>query len=97
MLNETFTGDKKEVLEQFVNTLEVDEAFDSMKFYDYVKNIRKIEDPHLYVSVAENEKDYTEEEKNIICSVDGNICEGLKIIFQNKIYDYSIYKTRRKG
>ena len=97
VLNETFTGDKKEVLEQFVNTLEVDEAFDSMKFYDYVKNIRKIEDPHLYVSVAENEKDYTEEEKNIICSVDSNICEGIKIIFQNKIYDYSIYKTRRKG
>ena len=97
VLSEAFTGDKKDVLEQFVNTLEIDETFDSMKFYDYVKNIRKIEDPHVYVSVAENERDYTEEEKNIICSVDGNICEGLKIIFQNKIYDYSIYKTRRKG
>ena len=77
--------------------MEVDEEFDSMKFYDYVKDIRLIEDPHVYVSVAENEQDYTEEEKNIICSVDSNICEGIKIIFQNKIYDYSIYKTRRKG
>lgn len=96
-LNETFTGEKKELLEKYVESLEVDEEFDSMKFYDYVKDIRLIEDPHVYVSVAENEQDYTEEEKNIICSVDSNICEGIKIIFQNKIYDYSIYKTRRKG
>jgi hypothetical protein len=91
------TGDKAAVLDEFVDSLEVDETFDSMKFYDYVKDIRKIEDPHVYVSVGENELDYTEEEKKIICSVDSNICEGIKIIFQNKIYDYSIYKTRRKG
>ena len=96
-LTETLTGEKKEMLEQYVEKLEVDEIFDSMKFYDYVKNIRLSEDPNVYVSVAENEQDYTEEEKNIICSVDSNICEGIKIIFQNKIYDYSIYKTRRKG
>ena len=97
VLSEAMTGDKKEVLDSFVETLDVDEAFDSMKFYDYVKEIRKLEDPNVYVSVGENEQDYTEEEKNIICSVDSNICEGIKIIFQNKIYDYSIYKTRRKG
>jgi hypothetical protein len=72
-------------------------VFDSISFLDFVKTIRSAEDPNVYVSVAENEKDYTEEEKNIICSVDNNICEGIKIIFQNKVYDYSIYKTRRKG
>ena len=97
VLKEAMTGDKAAVLDEFVDSLEVDEAFDSIKFYDYVKDIRKIEDPHVYVSVGENELDYTEEEKKIICSVDSNICEGIKIIFQNKIYDYSIYKTRRKG
>ena len=71
--------------------------FDTIQFVDYVKSIRTKEDPHVYVSVGENEQDYSEEEKNIICSVDSNICEGIKIIFQNKVYDYSIYKTRRKG
>ena len=30
------------------------------------------------------------------CKVDGNICEGVKIVYQNKVYDYSIYKSRRK-
>jgi hypothetical protein len=77
--------------------LDEESQFDSLQFIDYVKTIRTIEDPHVYVSVGENELDYTEEDKKIICSVDSNICEGIKIIFQNKVYDYSIYKTRRKG
>ena len=64
---------------------------------DFVKKIQKVEDPNVYVSVGENEQDYTEKEKNIVCTVDSNICEGVKIVFQNKVYDYSIYKTRRKG
>jgi hypothetical protein len=97
ILKYALVGEKRKVLEEFLDALEEFEAFDCMKFLDYVKNIRLTEDPNVYVSVAENEQDYTEEAKNIICSVDSNICEGIKIIFQNKIYDYSIYKTRRKG
>ena len=97
ILDYALVGKKREILEEFLATLEVLEVFDSLKFLDYVKNIRSTEDPNVYVSVAENEQDYTEAEKNIVCSVDSNICEGIKIVFQNKIYDYSIYKTRRKG
>lgn len=97
VLREVLTEEKGKILEQYIETTEAQEQFDSIKFIDFVKNIRLAEDPHVYVSVGENEQDYSEEEKNIICDIDSNICEGLKIVFQNKIYDYSIYKTRRKG
>ena len=97
ILREVFTEDKLELLNQYIETLEKPEDFDSVGFIDYVKEIRIIEDPNVYVSVGENEQDYSESERNIVCSVDNNICEGIKIVFQNKIYDYSIYKTRRKG
>ena len=97
ILKEALTDEKGEMLSQYIDTLDEESQFDSLQFIDYVKTIRTIEDPHVYVSVGENELDYTEEDKKIICSVDSNICEGIKIIFQNKVYDYSIYKTRRKG
>jgi hypothetical protein len=97
ILKEALTDEKGEMLLQYIDTLDEESQFDSLQFIDYVKTIRTIEDPHVYVSVGENELDYTEEDKKIICSVDSNICEGIKIIFQNKVYDYSIYKTRRKG
>ena len=72
------------------------EEFDVLKFIDYVKNIQRLHTPKVFVSVAENEKDFTNKERNIVCNVDGNICEGVKIVYQNKVYDYSIYKSRRK-
>ncbi len=97
ILKEALTEDKNDLLLEYIETLDEDSQFDTIQFVDYVKSIRTKEDPHVYVSVGENELDYSEEEKNIICSVDSNICEGIKIIFQNKVYDYSIYKTRRKG
>ena len=97
ILKEALTDEKGEMLSQYIDTLDEESQFDSLQFIDYVKTIRTIEDPHVYVSVGENELDYTEEDKKIICSFDSNICEGIKIIFQNKVYDYSIYKTRRKG
>lgn len=97
VLQYALVGDKLGILKEYLETVEEENTFDSIQFLDYVKKIRMAEDPNIYVSVAENEQDYTEEEKNIVCTVDSNICEGIKIIFQNKIYDYSIYKTRRKG
>ena len=97
VLREALVDEKEELLNEYVESLESFEEFDSLKFMDFVKNVQKTEDPNVYVSVGENEQDYTEKEKNIVCTVDSNICEGVKIVFQNKVYDYSIYKTRRKG
>lgn len=96
ILNEALDVKEKEVLYEYIeDMIEVDE-FDILKFIDYVKNIQRIHTPKVFVSVAENEKDFTNEARNIVCNTDSNICEGVKIVYQNKVYDYSIYKSRRK-
>ena len=96
ILRETLTGDELRILSEYVEEMEEVSEFEVLGFLDYVKAIRRRHDPHVFVSVAENETDYTNPARNIICSVDPNVCEGVKIIYQNKVYDYSIYRTRRK-
>ncbi len=96
ILSESFNAKEKEILLQYVENIEDFEEFDVLEFIDYVKKIERDNAPQVFVSVAENEKDLSNKSKNIVCNVDGNICEGLKIVYQNKVYDYSIYKTRRK-
>ncbi len=89
------TAEQKLLLEYIEDMQDVDE-FEILGFLDYLKRIAWNNDPHVFVSVAENEADYTNNDRNIVCKVDRNICEGLKIVYQNKVYDYSIYKSRRK-
>lgn len=96
ILKECLNSGEQKILQEYIESIEELEEFDILKFIDHVKFISWKNAPQVYVSVAENEEDYTDKERNIECSVDSNICEGLKIIYQNKIYDYSIYKSRRK-
>lgn len=96
ILNECFNASERQMLNEHLEMIDEFEEFDILKFIDYVKFVSTNNAPHLHVSVAENEEDYSDADRNIICKVDSNICEGLKIIYQNKIYDYSIYKSRRK-
>jgi hypothetical protein len=96
ILYEVLNDTEKGILYEYVRDMAEIEDFDILGFIDYVRNIERINTPKVFVSVAENEKDYSNAERKIVCNVDGNICEGLKIVYQNKVYDYSIYKTRRK-
>ena len=96
ILDEVLDDTEKEIFKEYANEIDDIEEIDILGFIDYVRNIERINTPKVFVSVAENEKDYTNEERNIFCTEDSNICEGIKIVYQNKVYDYSIYKTRRK-
>lgn len=96
VLKECLDNQEAALLLEYVGNMQEMEEFDILAFLDYIKKVKNDNDPFVYVSVGENENDYSDEERKIICSVDDNICEGIKIIYQNKIYDYSIYKTRRK-
>lgn len=96
ILNEALNTKEKELLYDYVKDMIEIEEFDILGFIDYIKHIEWQNAPQVFVSVAENEKDYSNKRRNIVCNVDSNICEGLKIVYQNKVYDYSIYKTRRK-
>lgn len=95
VLCETLEPEELVILNEFMEEAPGD--FNILDFIDYMKKVMRDNDPRLFVSVAENEEDLTDEKRGIICSTDPNICEGLKVIYQNKIYDYSIYKTRKGG
>ncbi len=96
IIKECLDGEEQKLLLEHIEDMEDIDEFDVLGFVDYLKHIAWQNDPHVFVSVAENEEDFSDEERKIVCLVDQNICEGLKIVYQNKVYDYSIYKTRRK-
>ena len=93
---ESLDEEEQKLLSEYTQNMEDIEEFDVLGFTDFLKHIAWKNDPHVFVSVAENEADYSNPDRNIVCLVDQNICEGLKIVYQNKVYDYSIYKSRRK-
>ena len=96
IIKDSLDDNEQKLLLEYMETLEDIDEFEVLGFTDFLKHTAWKNDPHVFVSVAENEEDYSNKERNIVCLVDQNICEGLKIVYQNKVYDYSIYKTRRK-
>ena len=96
VLKECLEPKEQKLLLEYLEGMNEAEEFEILSFLDFLKKVKSDNDPHLFVNVGENEEDYSNEERKIVCSIDMNICEGLKIVYQNKIYDYSIYKSRRK-
>lgn len=96
VLEECLEEKEQILLQQYKDSLSLDDEFDAIEFLNFVRKRQTKQDPHVFVYVGENEADYTNEERNITCNVDSNICEGIKIVYQNKVYDYSIYKSRKK-
>lgn len=96
IVKDSLEGEEQKLLLEYIENMEDIDEFEILGFTDFLKHTAWKNDPHVFVSVAENEEDYTNEDRNIVCLVDQNICEGLKIVYQNKVYDYSIYKSRRK-
>ena len=96
IIKDSLDEKEQKLLLEYIETLEDIDEFEVLGFTDFLKHTAWKNDPHVFVSVAENEEDYSNKERNIVCLVDQNICEGLKIVYQNKVYDYSIYKSRRK-
>ena len=96
IIKECLDNEEQKLLLKYIENMEEIDEFEVLGFLDFLKHMAWKNDPHVFVSVAENEADYTNEDRNIVCLVDQNICEGLKIVYQSKVYDYSIYKSRRK-
>ncbi len=97
ILNETFTKtEQKYLVDYIMNELDEPEKFNCLDFISYVKIRKKLHDPHLYVRTGEQGEDFTYVNGNVVSQYDDNVCEGVKIIYQNRVYDYSIYKSRKK-
>ena len=96
VLNEVLTGRELEILERFLGEMGEDEEFDVLKFRTYVKEIRILQDPNMYIRTGETVADYSAGGEELVHQYDSNISEGLKIIYQNQSFDFSIYRLRSR-
>ncbi len=95
-LKEALTGREAEMLEDFLGTLGEDEEFDSLSFRTYLREIRTEQDPSMYIRTGDRQMDCSGWGEDMVHQYDGNISEGLKIIYQNQSFDFSIYRLRSK-
>lgn len=95
-LNEALEGREKEILQRFLDTLGEDEEFDVLNFRTFIREIRTAQDPRIYIRTGDKPLDYIEQDEDLIHQYDSNISEGLKVIYQNQSYDFSIYRLRSK-
>lgn len=85
-----------EFLGRFLETLGEDEDFDVLNFRTFVREIRTLQDPKMYIRTGDPNRGSGNTDEDLIYQYDANISEGLKIIYQNQSYDFSIYRLRSK-
>lgn len=71
--------------------------FDILDFIKYIKGVMITNDPYITIRVGETDENFDHVDSFVRTEYDDNVCEGMRIIYQNKVYDYSIYKSRRKN
>ena len=94
-LYEAFENQNDELLSDFLSGRPENDPFDILDFRTYLREIRSLNDPNMYIRVG-SKSQLKQPEDNIIYQLDNNISEGIKIIFQNRNFDFSIYRLRSK-
>ena len=96
VLRESFSEDMLLILNEFIEPLYSDSEFDILKFKAFLKLIEKQESPYLYARIGAEDEDYSDVHPYVKCEFDANICEGIRIEYQGRLYDYSIYESRKR-
>lgn len=86
-----------EMLKEYVSTLEFIEDFDVLEFVKYVEAIMQVNTPILTAYTGEQGHSFKHISSEIESEYDANICEGIRIIYQNHVYDYSMYQSRKRS
>lgn len=97
VLEEALEKPEELLLKEFIDMSEGMEQFDLLGFLSWLKQVVHKESPLLMAFVGDKDEDYSYVADNVVCELDKNVCEGIRIIYQNKLYDYSIYESRRKN
>lgn len=86
-----------DLLERYLETLgNEEEDFDVLDFRTFVREIRVAQDPTMYVRTGRETLEEIEDWEGLEHQYDANISEGLKVIYQNRSYDFSIYRLRSR-
>lgn len=97
VLDEALTKTEKLLLKEYMDEKENNDCFDLLDFLSWTEQVVNKESPQLLAAIGEKDEDYSDVAENVVCRFDQNVCEGIRIIYQNKLYDYSIYESRRKN
>lgn len=95
-LKDVLEGDEREMLDRFLNSLSEEESFDVLGFRTFIREIRTTQDPRMYIRTGEKSIRHLKSNVELVHQYDGNISEGLRIIYQNQSYDFSIYRLRSR-
>lgn len=88
VLKESLNDNQRYFLDEYLKN-KIGE-FNSIDFYDYIKQIAKKEDPNFYVKTGWKNDNFDDDEKKIVTIHDDEITEGIKILHKDKLYDYSV-------
>ena len=95
LLEVVMQGRKGELLRRFL-AMQPEEEFDVLAFRTYAREVRTAQDPRMYIRTGGEEPEGLESDVELVHQHDENISEGLKIIYQNQSYDFSIYRLRSR-
>lgn len=77
--------DEKKYLDKYGS-----DKFNIIDFKNYIEDLLQKNDPTIYIKVGKVDENYDYLNSQIKTIYDEKICKGIKIIYKNKIYDYSL-------
>lgn len=99
ILNEELKEEQAELFEEYAKAVELNHVneFKILGFCSWLKEVMNEESPMLIAYVGDVKEDYSYISPYVDCQYDRNVCEGIRIVYQKRLYDYSIYESRRKN
>lgn len=89
ILTDILDDDQLKILSRYT---EKSEKFDVVEFYQTVQQIADTESGYVHILRGSSIEEYSSISPDIITHDDDTVCEGIQIIVDNKLYDYSIRK-----
>ena len=99
VLNEELNADEADLFEEYAKEVKLDSIkdFKILGFHSWLKEVVNEESPMLVAYLGDQSEDYSYISPYVDCQFDKNVCEGIRIVYQKRLYDYSIYESRRKN
>lgn len=89
ILRETLLANEQKILDRFLEE-ECAGDFSCIDFFSYIEQLAYIYDSHYYVMTGWKTDNFENISDGIVMIYDENICEGIRIMHQNRVHDYSI-------
>lgn len=86
-LNKMLDENEYKILEVYRDT---NKKFKLKEFLIYLDELVELNNPTITVYVGSKQENYDFLDKNIKTKIDKNIYRGIKIVFQSKLYDFSL-------